>query len=77
MKFKQSIQPARVTWHVNRTMRNGEVYEYYGSEVYETRYLAERAICLRFRKYRDQMSIVEVHEPETTVLTGHIVGIND
>ena len=69
MKFKQSIQPARVVYHVNRTMRNGAVYEYYGQEVYDTRYQAERAICLRFRKYRDQMSIVKVHEPECAVLT--------
>ncbi len=72
MKFKQSIQPARITYHVNRTMRNGEVYEYYGQEVYSSRRDAEYDIATRFKKYSDQMSIVKVHEPETTVLTGHI-----
>jgi hypothetical protein len=72
MQFKQAREPARTIYRVDRTLSNGAVHEYYGAEVYDSRYLAERAICLRFHKYRDQMSIIEVHEPTHTVLISQI-----
>ena len=60
---KPVLEPARTIYRLDRTMRSGEVFEYYGQEIYDTRYNAERAICLRFSKYQDQMSVVEVHQP--------------
>ncbi len=68
MNFHKEHQPARTIYRIDRTLRNGEVYEYYGSEVYGSRRGAEKAAARRFSKYLDQISIVEIREKATDVL---------
>jgi len=68
MNFHKKHQPARTIYRIDRTMTNGETYEWYGSEIYGSRKKAEVAVARRFSKYLNQISIVEVHEDASDVL---------
>jgi len=61
--------PARTIYRLDRTLKSGEVYEWYGSEIYDTRAQAEQAIKQRFARYQAQMRVVAVYEPEHEYIT--------
>ncbi len=69
MKSRHSITPAETVYRLDRTIRNGEVYKWYGQETYTTRKAAESAIIKRFSKYQDQMTVVKVELPDRDTWT--------
>ncbi len=68
MKFEKEHRPARTIYRIDRILRSGEVYEYYGSEVYDSRQQAKKAATKRFNKYIDEIKIVAVHEKASDIL---------
>ena len=68
MSFRQEHRRARTIYRIDRLMQSGEVYEYYGAEVYDTLKEAKAAATKRYRLYIDQITIVAVHEPACDIL---------
>ncbi len=68
MRFEQEHRPARTIYRIDRILRSGKVLQYYGSEVYDSRQQAEKAVAKRFSKYIDQIKIIAVHEKASDIL---------